>query len=925
LQAPSIDVSTRTDQQLTHLSTNGRNGYKEAAIAEIARRAGGNVSTTTPVTAGDSVSLPPGQGKETGGSLPKPTLEERKAAALELRKAKEAATKAAEARTIAARAPEVASLADRLKAAAATAVGSRKAALEARLVRLEAAKPDAQKSAKGFEAVAQRQVNAENRFVDSVVEQFGLSRDDATSAWNYYLKNKLVKVDSVGGQYNLTDGRLWDAGALKQAAAEFGSRQSPARTKGPSVIAQKTSPIMRRDDIVGEIMRITGGGGISPTMARDITGDSANRASKLRGLFTNRGQEDLDDIATNLQLAGYDVRDGNHLSELLREASFGNVAVSMERQERDKDSEKERQHRDRIRAIAKRRGIKSVAVKFSALESQVFAMLEARTKKAVEMLDARSQARFDRALADARGLVSEDEIDSILADASRRGLKSREFWNSGANLIRGMVEDARFAKQENEDDGYQIPDTPWIEDGDGRGNTTVSGADPFGGSDQEAADPFGLEGQSAEDIAKQEADRVAAEKAKQDEESQAAKDKKDAEKQSLAEKVKARAANPDNFQFGEDSKAAAKPMGGLFDQSTQSAKLDGANGTIKRPDSLNLLANPVAYGDTIQFSDGSKWVAKNGWTGGPGAWTLLQGKTQHPTVAGINGQSEFIRAIIEADEASKPTAEGGKQNGEGGKSAVEGGKQHRYALVNRPPGLGAIPKDMQYTVEPRPPAGQAHHDMARHGILVTDRELTKAEQESFELAPIVEGKAEDALADQIASGSMSSYAERYVEKFSKNRELVVQAVMQQVERAGRYSIADRDAFVAKVVDRLKANVAKPAEKKEKVSDREAAHPWSVIKANSEWVKLGDGSHQFRYDGMGNGQVIDTHRSEGRSGANKWRTSDGELHDGLAAAKAHEIETYAKPNLRANGYLEKEAEAAPAKGAGSEGGRRGWRR
>jgi hypothetical protein len=131
LQAPSIDVSTRPDQQLTYLSTNGKPGYKEAAIAEIARRAGGNVSTTTPVTAGDSVSLPPGQGKETGGSLPKPTLEERKAAALELRKAKEAATKAAEARTIAARAPEVASLADRLKAAAATAVGSRKAALEA--------------------------------------------------------------------------------------------------------------------------------------------------------------------------------------------------------------------------------------------------------------------------------------------------------------------------------------------------------------------------------------------------------------------------------------------------------------------------------------------------------------------------------------------------------------------------------------------------------------------------------------------------------------------------------------------------------------------------------------------------------------------------------------------------------------------------
>ena len=45
-----FDVSHRTDNQLAYLSTNGRNGYKEAAIAEIARRAGGNVSTPIPAT-----------------------------------------------------------------------------------------------------------------------------------------------------------------------------------------------------------------------------------------------------------------------------------------------------------------------------------------------------------------------------------------------------------------------------------------------------------------------------------------------------------------------------------------------------------------------------------------------------------------------------------------------------------------------------------------------------------------------------------------------------------------------------------------------------------------------------------------------------------------------------------------------------------
>ena len=54
-------------------------------------------------------------------------------------------------------------------------------------------------------------------------------------------------------------------------------------------------PIMRRDDLVGAIMRVTGGDGIHSSMAPDTVGDNANRATKLRGLFTNRGTTDLGD------------------------------------------------------------------------------------------------------------------------------------------------------------------------------------------------------------------------------------------------------------------------------------------------------------------------------------------------------------------------------------------------------------------------------------------------------------------------------------------------------------------------------------------------------------------------------------------------------------------------------------------------------
>ena len=53
---------------------------------------------------------------------------------------------------------------------------------------------------------------------------------------------------------------------------------------------------------------------------------------------------------------------------MIKNAAAGDVAVSMERAQRDKDADQERQHRDRIRAQAKKYGVKVVGVKFSVLE-----------------------------------------------------------------------------------------------------------------------------------------------------------------------------------------------------------------------------------------------------------------------------------------------------------------------------------------------------------------------------------------------------------------------------------------------------------------------------------------------------------------------------------------------------------------------------
>lgn len=74
----------------------------------------------------------------------------------------------------------------------------------------------------GARAVAQRQVNAANRFVESATEQFGLSKEEAGRAWDYYVAHKLVHADPVTGQYQLKDGRFWDAEVLRQAGRQAG-------------------------------------------------------------------------------------------------------------------------------------------------------------------------------------------------------------------------------------------------------------------------------------------------------------------------------------------------------------------------------------------------------------------------------------------------------------------------------------------------------------------------------------------------------------------------------------------------------------------------------------------------------------------------------------------------------------------------------
>ena len=97
------------------------------------------------------------------------------------------------------------------------------------------------------------------------------------------------------------------------------------------------------------------------------------------------------------------------------------------------------------------------------------------------------------------------------------------------------------------------------------------------------------------------------------------------------------------------------------------------------------------------------------------------------------------------------------------KNQEHGSSSFRYAMVNRPAGIGSIPRGLQYGVDARPAKGEPHHDMARHGILVTERALTVEELRAFELAPLVDPAMLGQMAERICADGMSDYAAEYIE------------------------------------------------------------------------------------------------------------------------------------------------------------------
>ncbi len=343
--------------------------------------------------------------------------------------------------------------------------------------------------------------------------------------------------------------------------------QAPRASSAPK---SNLPPNMRRNDLVGAILRVTGGDGIHSSMALDTTGDTANRQPKLRGLFTNKGTIDLGDVAMLLRESeGYDVRDGEHLSELIRQAAAGERITSMESTVAEADANKEAEYRDGIRKQAKQFGLKTAFVKFEDLEREVNAITEKRRAKLEAAMDQRSQDVFDAEMEKLRGL-DQDDVDAMLLDLHQQGLRGREFQDEAVKRIRAMSEDVAYTEdanrklQEAADDAREgeEPDVG----ADDNGADQEPGSRPASGRSPEAerGEGFDLSGQSNSEAAKEEADRVAAEKALAAADAKAKAEEKAAADRKAIKQASEKAAS--TFELGGNALDNLTGQRGIFDE-----------------------------------------------------------------------------------------------------------------------------------------------------------------------------------------------------------------------------------------------------------------------------------------------------------------------------------------------------------------------
>ncbi|WP_186369000.1 hypothetical protein [Pantoea sp. PSNIH1] len=184
----------------------------------------------------------------------------------------------------------------------------------------------------------------------------------------------------------------------------------------------------------------------------------------------------------------------------------------------------------------------------------------------------------------------------------------------------------------------------------------------------------------------------------------------------------------------------------------------------------------------------------------------------------------------------------------------------RYALVNRPAGIGAVPPNFAAVAE-QPAAGEPYSGVARNGIISYDRPLTDKEIADFELKLIPTHADLDALAATVAE-KMSDYAAQYLEMSEEDPDTYAKQV-RMVARKQLTGVAypegeDEAYFTGAIKAALQQLAAGEGEETDVTDDRETTDPfwiaakrlgdlvgWASDLVNAWAEALGYGSEQLK--------------------------------------------------------------------------------
>ncbi|MDU3784019.1 MAG: hypothetical protein E7G42_01280 [Serratia marcescens] len=184
----------------------------------------------------------------------------------------------------------------------------------------------------------------------------------------------------------------------------------------------------------------------------------------------------------------------------------------------------------------------------------------------------------------------------------------------------------------------------------------------------------------------------------------------------------------------------------------------------------------------------------------------------------------------------------------------------RYALVNRPAGIGAVPPNFA-AVADQPAAGEPYSGVARNGIISYDRPLTDKEIADFELKLIPTHADLDALAAIVAE-KMSDYAAQYLEMSEEDPDTYAKQV-RMVARKQLTGVAypegeDEAYFTGAIKTMLQQLAAGEGEETDVTDDRETTDPfwiaakrlgdlvgWASDLVNAWAETLGYGSEQLK--------------------------------------------------------------------------------